>query len=140
MRAWRGNAAGWTSGVVEMDRSIRFAAADWRDGDKLNRDKLAAAISGVLTKTLSAKSSSSAWNANTGKLKLTFKRPSRMLPPRLPAPTENRRGRCPGGAGQARRIRPADAVDRQSRHFDGGRNQVLLNLAEVVQPSTRKAS
>ena len=48
-------AAGWTSGVVEMDRTIRFAAADWRDGDKLNRDKLAAAIAGVLAKTLVGK-------------------------------------------------------------------------------------
>src|ERR1700676_3718462 len=37
-------AAGWTSGIVEMERSIRFAAADWRDGDRLNKDKLAAAI------------------------------------------------------------------------------------------------
>jgi hypothetical protein len=73
-------AAGWTSGVVEMDRTIRFAAADWRDGDKLNRDKLAAAISGVLTKTLSAKASSAAWDANTGKLKLTLKRPSQIFP------------------------------------------------------------
>jgi ribosomal protein L12E/L44/L45/RPP1/RPP2 len=73
-------AAGWISGVVEMDRSIRFAAADWRDGDKLNKDKLAAAIAGVLSRTLSAKSSSSSWNANTGKLKLTFKRPSRIFP------------------------------------------------------------
>ena len=73
-------AAGWTSGVVEMERSIRFAAADWRDGDKLNKDKLAAAIANVLTKTLAAKSSSSAWNARTGKLNLTFKRPSQLLP------------------------------------------------------------
>ena len=73
-------AAGWTTGVVEMDRTIRFPAADWRDGDKLNRDKLAAAIANVLAKTLSAKPSSSAWNANTGKLKLTFKRPSQILP------------------------------------------------------------
>src|SRR5690349_4939212 len=40
--------AGWTSGIVEMDRAIRFAAAGWRDGDKLNKDKLAAAISGEL--------------------------------------------------------------------------------------------
>jgi hypothetical protein len=72
--------AGWTSGIVEMDRAIRFAAADWRDGDKLNKDKLAAAISGVLTKTLAAKSASSTWNANTGKLKLTFKRPSQVFP------------------------------------------------------------
>jgi hypothetical protein len=73
-------AAGWTSGVVDMERSIRFAAADWRDGDKINRDKLASAIATVLTKALAAKSSSSAWNANTGTLKLTFKRPSRLLP------------------------------------------------------------
>jgi len=73
-------AAGWTNGVVDMERSIRVAAADWRDGDKLNKDKLASAISGVLTKTLSAKWSSSTWDANTGKLKLTFKRPSRLLP------------------------------------------------------------
>jgi hypothetical protein len=73
-------AAGWTSGVVEMERSIRFAAAGWRDGDKLNRDKLAAAIANVLTKTLSAKSSATAWNATNGKLKLTFKRPSQLFP------------------------------------------------------------
>jgi hypothetical protein len=73
-------AAGWTSGIVEMERSIRFPAADWRDGDRLNRDKLAAAIANVLSKTLAAKSSSSAWNPNSGKLKLTFKRPSQIFP------------------------------------------------------------
>ena len=72
--------AGWTSGVVEMERTIRFSAADWRDGDRLNKDKLAAAIAGVLTKTLAAKSSSGAWDQSTGKLKLTFKRPSQILP------------------------------------------------------------
>ncbi len=73
-------AAGWTSGVVEMERTIRFAAAGWRDGDRLNKDKLAATIAGVLTKALSAKSSSSAWDPSTGKLKLTFKRPSQIMP------------------------------------------------------------
>jgi hypothetical protein len=73
-------AAGWTSGVVEMDRTIRFAAADWRDGDKINKDKLASAIAGVLAKTLSAKPASAAWNANTGKLKLVLKRPSAIYP------------------------------------------------------------
>jgi hypothetical protein len=73
-------AAGWTSGIVDMDRAIRFAAADWRDGDKVNRDKLATAISGVLTRTLVAKPATSAWNANTGTLKLTFKRPSKLYP------------------------------------------------------------
>jgi hypothetical protein len=63
-----------------MERAIRFNAADWRDGDRLNKDKLAAAISSVLAKTLSAKASAPTWNANTGKLKLTFKRPSQLFP------------------------------------------------------------
>jgi hypothetical protein len=73
-------AAGWTSGSFDMDRTIRFAAADWRDGDKINKDKIASAISGVLAKTLSANAAAAAWNANTGKLKLTFKRPSQIYP------------------------------------------------------------
>src|SRR5947209_3696303 len=30
-------AVGWTSGAVELDRTIRFAAAAWRDGATLNR-------------------------------------------------------------------------------------------------------
>jgi hypothetical protein len=73
-------AAGWTSGSVEMDRTIRVAAADWRDGDKINKDKIASAISNVLSRTLAAKAAGSEWNANTGKLKLTFKRPSPVYP------------------------------------------------------------
>jgi len=73
-------AAGWASGMVDMERTIRFSAADWRDGDKINKDKLAAGIAGVLTRTLVAKSSVTAWNANTGTLKLTFKRPSQAYP------------------------------------------------------------
>ena len=74
------SAAGWTTGIVEMDRAVRFAAADWRDGEKLNRDKLASAVSAVLARRLSAKAVSSAWNATTGKLKLTFKRPNQLVP------------------------------------------------------------
>jgi hypothetical protein len=74
-------AAGWTSGSFEMDRTIRFAAAEWRDGDKINRDKIASAISAVLARTLAAKAAGAEWNANTGKLKLTFKRPSPVYPP-----------------------------------------------------------
>jgi hypothetical protein len=73
-------AAGWASGMVDMERTIRFSAADWRDGDKINKDKLAAAIAGVLSGTLAAKSSAATWNANTGTLKLTFKRPSQAYP------------------------------------------------------------
>jgi hypothetical protein len=74
-------AAGWTSGSFEMDRTIRFAAAEWRDGDKINRDKIASAISAVLSRTLAAKASGSEWDANTGKLTLTLKRPSPVYPP-----------------------------------------------------------
>jgi hypothetical protein len=74
-------AAGWTSGSVEMDRTIRFAAGEWRDGDRISRAKIASAISGVLAKTLSAKPAGADWNANTGKLRLTFKRPSPVYPP-----------------------------------------------------------
>ncbi|MGY3620794.1 hypothetical protein [Bradyrhizobium sp. USDA 10063] len=73
-------AAGWTTGTVEMDRTIRFAAADWLTGDKINKDKIASATSGVLSKTLAAKPATASWNANTGKLKLTFKRPSQIYP------------------------------------------------------------
>jgi hypothetical protein len=74
-------AAGWTSGSVEMDRTIRFAAAEWRDGDKINKDKIASAISAVLSRTLAAKAAGADWDANTGKLTLTFKRPSPVYPP-----------------------------------------------------------
>jgi hypothetical protein len=73
-------AAGWTTGLVEMDRAIRFSAADWRDGDKVNKDKLVAAVSAVLSKTLSAKLATSSWSPTTGKLKMIFKRPSPVFP------------------------------------------------------------
>ena len=73
-------AAGWTAGVVEMDRAIRFSAAGWRDGDKLDREKLTSAISAVLARTLAAKPASSSWSPLTGKLRLAFKRPSQLFP------------------------------------------------------------
>jgi hypothetical protein len=73
-------AAGWTTGLVEMDRTIRIPAAGWRDGDKINRDKLVASVSAVLSKTLSAKLAGSTWNPATGKLKMVFKRPSTTFP------------------------------------------------------------
>jgi hypothetical protein len=72
--------AGWTTGSVEMDRTIRFAAGEWRDGDRISKDKIATAVAGVLSKTLAAKPAGATWNANTGKLKLTLKRPSQTYP------------------------------------------------------------
>ncbi|MDE5441478.1 hypothetical protein GWG65_08440 [Bradyrhizobium sp. CSA207] len=73
-------AAGWTAGMTEMDRTIRIPAADWRDGDKINRDKLAAAVANVLSRTLAAKPVSQSFNPATGKLKLVFKRPNQDFP------------------------------------------------------------
>ena len=73
-------AAGWTTGLVEMDRAIRFPAADFSDGGKINRDKLVTTLSNVLSKTLSAKLASSSWSPTSGKLTLVFKRPSATYP------------------------------------------------------------
>lgn len=73
-------AAGWTTGIIEMDRTLRFSAAGWRDGDHLNKDKLASTIANVLAATLSAKPATSVWNSSNGKLTLTFKRASELYP------------------------------------------------------------
>lgn len=73
-------AAGWTTGILEMDRTIRFSATGWRDGERLNKDKLAATIANVLAGAFSAKPAASAWNASNGKLKLTFKRLNQLYP------------------------------------------------------------
>jgi hypothetical protein len=73
-------AAGWTTGIVEMDRAIRFSAAEWRDGGKLDKDRLASTVANVLEKSLAAKLAASNWSSTTGKLKLSFKRPSHLVP------------------------------------------------------------
>jgi hypothetical protein len=73
-------AVGWTTGIVEMDRTIRVAAADYSEGGKLNREKLATAVSSVLAKALSAKAAGASWSTTTGKMKLSFKRPSSIYP------------------------------------------------------------
>lgn len=72
--------AGWLGGLMEMDRSIRFSAAEWRDGDRLNRDKIATALGDVLATTFRATRDQAEWNDATGKLKLTFRRPSQAFP------------------------------------------------------------
>jgi hypothetical protein len=72
--------AGWTSGLIDMDRTVRFAASGWRDGSNLNRDKLAATIASVVANALAAKPASSQWSAETGKLTLVLKRPSDTFP------------------------------------------------------------
>lgn len=74
-------AAGWTSGKLDMDRTIRFDAADWREGGaKINKDKLAATLSTTLAKALGATALGAKWNEDSGELKLTLKRPNADLP------------------------------------------------------------
>ena len=56
-------------------------------------------------------------------------------------PHRDGRGDRPGGAGQARRVRPADAVDRQSRIYHGGRRPRAPSSIWPTNPAaTRKAS
>lgn len=71
---------GWTAGAIDMERTVRFAAADWKSGDKIDRSKIATTLANVLATTMSAKSSATSWDDETGKLKLTFKRPSQVMP------------------------------------------------------------
>ena len=73
-------AAGYTSGAYTMGRAARFPAAAWRDGGKLNHDKLGATIAETIGKALSAKLASSTRDEATGELTLTYKRPSPSIP------------------------------------------------------------
>lgn len=73
-------AAGWSGGVIEMDRAIRINAAEWRDGDKLARDRIATAIGDSLARAYRATREAATWNEASGKLKLTFRRPSAAYP------------------------------------------------------------
>jgi hypothetical protein len=71
---------GWTEGNMDMERTIRFPAANWREAGKVNRDKLAAAAANALAASLPATFVSSNWNSMTGELKVMLKRPSAILP------------------------------------------------------------
>ncbi len=73
-------AAGWTAGKLDMERTVRFDAAEWRDGGKISKDKLAATVSAALAKALGATALGPKWNEDSGELKLAFKRPHPDLP------------------------------------------------------------
>jgi hypothetical protein len=72
--------AGWTEGNMDMERTIRFPAAEWREVGKINRGKVATAVANALAASLPATFVSSSWNAVTGELKVVLKRPSAILP------------------------------------------------------------
>jgi hypothetical protein len=71
---------GWTEGNMDMERTVRFPAAEWREAGKINREKLAAAVAKALAASLPATFVSSNWNSLTGELKVALKRPSAVLP------------------------------------------------------------
>ena len=109
-------------GVVDMERTIRFAGGrlarrrqaeqgQARVGDRRRDGQNACRRSRRHRQ----------WDANTGKLKLTFKRPSQVYPALELTDTIEVDGA--GFARQARRVRPADALDRQSLHHDRGRSR-----------------
>lgn len=72
-------AGGWTTGSFDMERTIRFADAGWREGGKINRDRIAKAVTEALTRPLGAQAAHAAWDGALGRLTVTFKRPSTVL-------------------------------------------------------------
>lgn len=73
-------AAGWTNGKLDMERTIRFAAGEFREGGHLAKDKLAANLSATIAKALGATAAPAQWNEDSGELKLVFRRPNASLP------------------------------------------------------------
>jgi hypothetical protein len=71
--------AGWSAGLLSLERSVRFPAASWREGDRINRDKIKTALADALAPVLNARLDKAAWSDATGKLKLRFKRPSQLF-------------------------------------------------------------
>lgn len=73
--------AGWTSGGIDLSRSIRFPVAGWRDANgKLDREKLGKTVSAVMAKVLSAEPDAIEWDDVTGELSVLVKRPDVTIP------------------------------------------------------------
>src|SRR5262249_54772118 len=72
--------AGWSDGSFDMDRTIRFAAANLSEGGKINRNQLAATIAPVIAKALGATAQTSKWDDDTGEVILTCKRQNQVIP------------------------------------------------------------
>lgn len=72
--------AGWTEGNMDMERTIRFPASEWRANGRIDREKVGAAAAKALAASLPATLVSSNWDKMTGELKIALKRPSGILP------------------------------------------------------------
>lgn len=71
-------AAGW-GGVSNISFAVRIPAAGWTVGGKLDRGKLASALSHSIAQATGATVLSSDWNVTTGDLMLRLKRKSRKF-------------------------------------------------------------
>lgn len=72
---------GFSPNPPNMQRSVRFPSAGWRDGSgKLDRDKFAAAIGKAAADVMSASLGSSTWDPVMGELTIELKRPDTTVP------------------------------------------------------------
>lgn len=72
-------ATGWTNGKLDMERTLRIAAGDFREGGRIAKDKLAATLSTTIAKALGATATSAHWNGDSGELRLVVRRPNAAL-------------------------------------------------------------
>lgn len=68
-------AVGWTPGAYDIESALRIPAAQWVADGKVKKEELAARISAVVAKVLSATATAPEWDPVTGELTLQFKRP-----------------------------------------------------------------
>ncbi len=73
-------AAGYAQNNHNWDGAIRFPSEGWRDGGKLNRDKIAKAVGGAIANVLAATVTSASWDNTTGLLTIMLKRPDETVP------------------------------------------------------------
>jgi hypothetical protein len=71
---------GFSPNPPNMQRAVRFPSTGWRDGSgKLDRDKLAAAVSKAIAAAMSAAAGSASWDAAMGELSVEVKRPDETV-------------------------------------------------------------
>jgi hypothetical protein len=70
---------GWAYGVFDKTRTLRFPSGDWMTAGKIDNAKIATVITEALKSVLAATSATAAWDENSGKHTLRFKRPDAAL-------------------------------------------------------------
>lgn len=70
---------GWAYGLFDKTRTIRFASGEWLAAGRIDNAKIATLLTETLKSVLSASAATSAWDENSGKHTLKFKRPDAAL-------------------------------------------------------------